>query len=139
VPLLALGEEVLPRVPGVGHSGKRSPPRVLEVGSRGRGHLPRVQEHGTREDLFQFFGKRFRPMLPSNPNFILRVLLFPECCTQGRWPSPSATLPRVSWASRHSGNALFSKCNTRGRFASPSARFLALREECGTRGISVLL
>jgi hypothetical protein len=51
---LALGEEVLPRVPGIRHSGKRALPRVLGAGSRGRGHLPRVLEL-TLGEIFCFF------------------------------------------------------------------------------------
>jgi hypothetical protein len=52
---VALGEEVLPRVPGTRHSGKRSLPRVLGAGSRGRGHLPRVLELGTLGRVFSIF------------------------------------------------------------------------------------
>jgi hypothetical protein len=56
VQMLALGEEVIPRVPGTRHSRKRSLPRVLGAGSRGRGHLPRVLGLGTRGRVFfQFF------------------------------------------------------------------------------------
>jgi hypothetical protein len=108
VPLLALGEEVLPRVLEQWLSGKRLLPWVPVHGTRGRGHLPRVLEHGTRRRLcFQIFGKRLRPMLPSNANFLLRVPLSPECCTRGRWLSPSATLPWVPWVLQHSGKPLF--------------------------------
>jgi hypothetical protein len=120
------------------HSGKRLLPRVLAHGTRGRGHLPRVLEHGTWEDIFHFFGKRFRPKAPSNAKFLLWLSLVPECCTRGRRLSPSVTLPRVPWVLRHSGKPLFPECNTRGRLASLSARFLALGEEFGTQGISVL-
>jgi hypothetical protein len=44
------------------------------------------------------------------------VPVFPKCCTRGRWPSPSAWLPRVSCPFRHSGKPLFPEC-----YSSPSA------------------
>jgi hypothetical protein len=62
------------------------------------------------EALFIFFCERLRPMLPSNAPFLLRVPVFPECCTRGRWPSPSAWFPRVSCPFRHSGKPLFPEC-----------------------------
>jgi hypothetical protein len=110
------------------HSGKRLLPRVPAHGTWGIGHLPRVLEHGTREDIFHFFGKRFRPKAPSNANFLLWVLLFPECCTRGRWLSPSVTLPRVPWVLPHSGKPLFPEC-----FSFPSA-FLPRVQHSGKIG-----
>jgi hypothetical protein len=72
-----------------------------------------VLEHGNREDFFQFFGERLRPMLPSNATFLLGVPTFPECHalldTRGSLHSPSAILPRVQHSGTqgslwHSGN-----------------------------------
>jgi hypothetical protein len=60
-------------------------------------------------------------------------MAFPEChaspSAMGFVALGKASLPRVLF---------FPGCNTRGRLASPSARFLALGEEFGTRGILVL-
>jgi hypothetical protein len=116
------------------HSGKRLLPRVLAHGTRGRGHLRWVLEHGTWEDIFHFFGKRFRPKAPSNAKFLLWLSLVPECCTRGRRLSPSVTLPRVPWVLRHSGKPLFPECNTREDWLPwvpdfwHSGKSLALRE-----------
>jgi hypothetical protein len=89
-------------VPGTRHSGKRSP-------------SPSASARHSGKRFFNFF-KRLRLMLPSNATFLFRVPAFPECCARGRWPSPSACLPRVSCPCRHSGKATFPECNS-----SPSA------------------
>jgi hypothetical protein len=103
----------LPREPRTSTQGRvATPPRAVGV--------------ALGEDFFQIFCKRFRPMPLLSANFLLRVPLFPECCTRGRWLSPSVSLPRVSCAFRHSGKPLFPECNS-----SPSAtlgEFLALGE-----------
>jgi hypothetical protein len=138
------GKRLLPRVPGKGTRGRGSFPKCFISGTRGRGHLPRVLEHGTQGRHFLFFWQTVPSKGAVKCEFpfvsapLPRVLhsgkkAFPEC-----HPSPSArgfaalrkaSLPRVHF---------FSECNTRGRLASLSARFLALREEFGTRGISIL-
>jgi hypothetical protein len=80
VPLLALGEEVLPRVPEQWLSGKRLLPRVSTRGTRGRGHLPRVLEHVfTRGRHFSIFWQT----TPSN------------VAVKCKFPFASAPLPRV--------------------------------------------
>jgi hypothetical protein len=87
------------------------------VGTRGEEvTFPECLSMALREDFCQIFGKRLRPMLPSNANFLLRVPLFPECCTRGRWLSPSATLRRVPWFLQHLGKPLFPEC-----ISSPSS------------------
>jgi len=48
--------------------------------------------------------------------FLCRVPIFPECCTRGRGPLPSADLYRVPGSLLHSGKSLFPECNS-----SPSA------------------
>jgi hypothetical protein len=107
-------------VPGTRLSGKRSP-------------SPSARARHSGKSFFQFFCKRLRVMLPSNATFFFVCPYSPSVALgedglRGRWPSPSAGLPRVSCSFRHSGKATFPECNTRARLASPSARFF------GTRG-----
>jgi hypothetical protein len=91
VPSLALGEEPPSPSARARHSRKRPP--SPSVGPRLSGKI---------------FFKRFRPPPPSKANFLLRVPVFPECCTRG--------LPRVP---------LFLECRaligTRESLSSPSA------------------
>jgi hypothetical protein len=107
------------------------------VGTRGRGHSPSARDKALEEEVPSpsvgsrlsgkrspspsprsrhsgksffsiFFCKRLRLMLPSNVTFLFRVPVFPECCARGRWPSPSAGLPRVSCRPiRHSGKGTY--------------------------------
>jgi hypothetical protein len=123
---------------GEGTRGKCWLPRVLGWGTRGRGLLPWVLGEDTRGRFFPTVPSIRRPFAPSYAIFLFRVPLFPECCIWGRWPSPSALLPRVSCTYRHSGKPPFPECNTWGRLAFPGARFLALGEAYDTRGILFL-
>ena len=109
-------------MPATRHSGKRPFAECQGQGARGRGHLPRVLGLGSRGIAFPIFFKRLRLFAPSNATFLFRVPFFPECCARGRWPSPSAFLPRVLCPFRHSGKAIFPECNS-----SPSA---TLGEDC---------
>jgi hypothetical protein len=75
---------------------KNSSPSAF-VGTRGRGSFPECRHvalgeevtfpecksMALGEDFFQFFGKRLRPMLLSNANFLLRV---PLVGYQGEYP-----------------------------------------------------
>jgi hypothetical protein len=132
VPSLALREEPPSPSARSRHSGKRPPSPSAR---------PRLSG--------KIFFKRFRPPPPSNANFFLRVPVFPECCTQGRWASPSASLPRVSRTHRQSGKPLFPECNsspsaTLGEEWLPrvpdfwhSGKYLTLGESCFSRSASM--
>jgi hypothetical protein len=77
--------------------------------------LPRAPNPGTRRRIYL---KSFNGVggLGRQVTFF-----FPECCTRGRRPLPSAALYRVLGTLRHSGKPLFPECNS-----SPSA---TLRED----------
>jgi hypothetical protein len=97
-------------------------PECLGEGTRGRGHLPRVP--GTRHSgkAFSIFLADASVQCCCQVHFFSRVRVFPECCSRGRWPSPSVFLPRVSWPFKHSGKQFFPECNS-----SPNA---TLGEDC---------
>jgi hypothetical protein len=93
----------------------------------------------------KIFLKRFRPPRRQMQISFLRVPVFPECCTRGRWSSSSASLHRVSGTYRHSGKPLFPECNsspsaTLGEEWLPrvpdfwhSGKYLTLGESCFSR------
>jgi hypothetical protein len=120
VPLLALKEEVLPRVPEQWLSGRRLLPRVPTRGTRGkRSPSPSARALHSGKTFFNF-------LVNGSVQCCCQMqIFFCECPS-----SPSVALgedgfPRVP---------PFPEC----RLASPSARFLALGEEFDTRGILLL-
>jgi hypothetical protein len=111
VPTKALGEEVLPRVPEKGRSGKRSPSPSARAWHSGK--------------TFSNFLRTAPSNVAIKCTFSFECACLPECCTRGRWPSSSAWLPRVSCAFRHSGKPPFPECNTQGGHSGNS---VALRK-----------
>jgi hypothetical protein len=113
---------------------KKSPSAL--AGTRGRGPSPSAWEkalgeevtfpeclgQGTQGRRFSFFLADASVQCCCQVHFFSRVRVFPECCSRGRWPSPSVFLPRVSWPFKHSGKQFFPECNS-----SPNA---TLGEDC---------
>jgi hypothetical protein len=127
---LALGEEVLPRVSGTRHSGKRSPSPSTRDKALGKAFSIFLADASVQcYRQVHFFSVCASSLsVALGEDGLPRVSFFPEChgllSTRGSIPSSSAILHRV----QHSGKISFPECpifGTRGsvwhsgNFASP--------------------